>query len=83
MSNDHSSSGRTGESQRHDDPYRYSNQANCFGGKKPRARRGKPVTNVLLIDDHPIVLQGCKKLLENAGADEVSEAQWASEGFQL
>lgn len=41
------------------------------------------MTHILLIDDHPIVLQGCKKLLENAGADEVSEAQCASEGFQL
>lgn len=41
------------------------------------------MTRVLLIDDHPIVLQGCKKLLEGAGADEVDQAQSASEGFQL
>jgi len=41
------------------------------------------VTRVLLIDDHPIVLQGCKKLLEDAGADEVDEAQSASEGFRI
>jgi len=41
------------------------------------------VTRVLLIDDHPIVLQGCKKLLEDAGAAEVVEAQRASEGFRL
>lgn len=41
------------------------------------------MTHVLLIDDHPIVLQGCKKLLEDAGADDVAEAQRASEGFRL
>jgi len=41
------------------------------------------VTRVLLIDDHPIVLQGCKKLLEDAGADEVDQAQCASEGFRI
>lgn len=41
------------------------------------------MARVLLIDDHPIVLQGCKKLLEGAGADEVDEAHSASEGFRL
>jgi DNA-binding NarL/FixJ family response regulator len=41
------------------------------------------VTHVLIIDDHPIVLQGCKKLLEDAGADEVDQAHSASEGFRL
>ena len=41
------------------------------------------MTRVLLIDDHPIVLQGCKKLLEGAGADNVDQAQSASEGFRI
>jgi len=41
------------------------------------------VTRVLLIDDHPIVLQGCKQLLEGAGADEVDQALSASEGFRI
>jgi len=41
------------------------------------------VTHVLLIDDHPIVLQGCKKLLEGSGADDVDQAQSASAGFRL
>jgi DNA-binding NarL/FixJ family response regulator len=41
------------------------------------------LTHVLLIDDHPIVLQGCKKLLEDAGAQEVDEALSASAGFRL
>ena len=41
------------------------------------------MTHVLLIDDHPIVLQGCRKLLEGAGVDEIDQAQSASEGFRL
>jgi len=41
------------------------------------------VTRVLLIDDHPIVLQGCKNLLEGAGADDVDRAQSACEGFRI
>jgi two-component system invasion response regulator UvrY len=41
------------------------------------------VTHVLLIDDHPIVLQGCKKLLESAGADDFDQAQSASAAFRL
>jgi len=41
------------------------------------------VTHVLIIDDHPIVLQGCKRLLESAGAREIDQAQKASEGFRL
>lgn len=41
------------------------------------------MTHVLIIDDHPIVLQGCRKLLEGAGADEIDQAQSASEGFRL
>jgi len=40
------------------------------------------VTRVLLIDDHPIVLQGCRSILEGAWADEVDQAQSASEGFR-
>ena len=41
------------------------------------------MTHVLIIDDHPIVLQGCKRLLESAGAREIVQAQKASEGFRL
>jgi len=41
------------------------------------------VTRVLLIDDHPIVLQGCKKLLEGAGPYEVDFAESASAGFRI
>ncbi len=41
------------------------------------------MTRVLIIDDHPIVLQGCKKLLESAGAEVIDQAQSASQGFRL
>jgi two-component system, NarL family, invasion response regulator UvrY len=41
------------------------------------------MTRVVLIDDHPIVLQGCRKLLEGAGVDEIDQAPSASEGFRL
>lgn len=41
------------------------------------------MTRVLLIDDHPIVLQGCKKLLEGAGAGQVDLAESASAGFRI
>lgn len=41
------------------------------------------MTRALLIDDHPIVLQGCKKLLEGAGASHVDLAESASAGFRL
>jgi len=41
------------------------------------------VTSVLLIDDHPIVLQGCKSLLETIGVCGIDEAQSTSEAFRL
>jgi two-component system invasion response regulator UvrY len=41
------------------------------------------VTRVLVIDDHPIVLQGCRQLLEDAGVKEIIQAQSLAEGFHL
>jgi two-component system, NarL family, invasion response regulator UvrY len=41
------------------------------------------VTSILVIDDHPIVLQGCRRLLEEAGAATVLEAADATAGFEL
>jgi DNA-binding NarL/FixJ family response regulator len=41
------------------------------------------VTRVLVIDDHPIVLQGCRQLLVDAGVNEIIEAQSIAEGFNL
>lgn len=38
---------------------------------------------VLVIDDHPIVIQGCRRLLEDAGVDEMLVATCPSEGFRL
>lgn len=41
------------------------------------------MTSVLLIDDHPIVLQGCRHLLEDAGVCDLMEAQTALAGYRL
>ena len=35
------------------------------------------------MDDHPIVLQGCRQLLVDAGVDEIIEAKTLVEGFSL
>jgi two-component system, NarL family, invasion response regulator UvrY len=55
------------------------------GAIRPRAGhcgRGK-LKKVLVIDDHPIVLQGCRQVLEDAGAWRVVEAQTLSDGLKL
>jgi two-component system invasion response regulator UvrY len=41
------------------------------------------MTSVLVIDDHPIVLQGCCRLFEDAGIQEVYQASCFSEAFRL
>jgi len=41
------------------------------------------VTNVLVFDDHPIVLQGCRRLFEDVGICEVMEASSALAGYRL
>jgi DNA-binding NarL/FixJ family response regulator len=38
---------------------------------------------VLVIDDHPIVIQGCRRLLEDIGVEEVDLAASLSEGFRM
>lgn len=38
---------------------------------------------VLVIDDHPIVIQGCRRMLEDLGIDEVLVASSPSDGFRL
>lgn len=40
------------------------------------------VTRVLIIDDHPIVLQGCRRVLEDAGVEAVLEARDAVCGYR-
>jgi two-component system, NarL family, invasion response regulator UvrY len=41
------------------------------------------MTTVLIIDDHPIVLQGCRRMLEDAAVTDVIEAADAASGYQL
>jgi len=41
------------------------------------------MTTVLIIDDHPIVLQGCRRMLEDAGIETVLEARDAVSGYKL
>jgi two-component system, NarL family, invasion response regulator UvrY len=41
------------------------------------------MTGVLVIDDHPIVLQGCRRMLEDAGIVAVLEARDAMSGYRL
>jgi len=38
---------------------------------------------VLVIDDHPIVLQGCRQLLEDVGVGQILEAETLDAGFRL
>ena len=38
---------------------------------------------VLVIDDHPIVLQGCRRVLEDAGVETVAEATTVVGGYRI
>jgi two-component system, NarL family, invasion response regulator UvrY len=40
------------------------------------------MTSVLIIDDHPIVLQGCRRMLEDAGIEIVLEARDPTSGYR-
>ena len=41
------------------------------------------MTSVLVIDDHPIVLQGCRRMLEDAGVGTVLDARELTSGYRL
>lgn len=41
------------------------------------------MTSVLIIDDHPIVLQGCRRVLQDAGMDPIFEARDVENGYRL
>ena len=41
------------------------------------------MTSVLVVDDHPVVLQGCRRILEDAGIARVFEASDAATGYEL
>jgi two-component system, NarL family, invasion response regulator UvrY len=43
----------------------------------------KDMTKVLVVDDHPIVLQGCRRILEDGGVTTVFEASDAATGYDL
>jgi two-component system invasion response regulator UvrY len=38
---------------------------------------------VLIIDDHPIMLQGLRQLFEDAGINQIDQAQSLTEGFRF
>jgi two-component system, NarL family, invasion response regulator UvrY len=40
------------------------------------------MTSVLIVDDHPIVLQGCRRVLQDAGVETVLEANDVRSGYQ-
>jgi two-component system, NarL family, invasion response regulator UvrY len=46
-------------------------------------RLGAAMTSVLVIDDHPIVLKGCRRVLEDAGVQIVLEARDLVSGYRL
>lgn len=41
------------------------------------------MSRVLIVDDHPIVLQGCRRMLQDAGIVEVMEARDVTSGYRL
>jgi len=41
------------------------------------------MTTVLIVDDHPIVLQGCRRMLQSVGADKIIEARDSASGYRL
>src|SRR6516165_7378961 len=45
--------------------------------------RSASMTSVLIIDDHPIVLQGLRRVLEDAGVNPVLEARDVTSGYRL
>jgi two-component system invasion response regulator UvrY len=41
------------------------------------------MASVLIIDDHPIVLQGCRRILQDAGVENIIEARDLVAGYRL
>jgi len=41
------------------------------------------MTTVLIVEDHPIVLQGCRRMLQSVGVDRIIEARDTASGYQL
>ena len=76
---------RRADHQAADDGARMDRRAGDGSKPLPSSRRsdGKlSPMKVLIIDDHPVVIQGCQRLLEDMGVDEVFVAATLSEGFR-
>ena len=41
------------------------------------------MTSVLVVDDHPVVLQGCRRILEDGGITTILEASNVATGYEL
>jgi two-component system, NarL family, invasion response regulator UvrY len=41
------------------------------------------MTTVLIVDDHPIVLQGCRRMLQDVGVSKIIEARNTADGYRL
>ena len=41
------------------------------------------MASVLIVDDHPIVLQGCRRILQAAGVEHIMEARDLVDGYRL
>ena len=41
------------------------------------------MSSVLIVDDHPVVLQGCRRILEDTGGTAVFEASDVATGYEL
>jgi two-component system invasion response regulator UvrY len=41
------------------------------------------MTSVLIVDDHPVVLQGCRRILKDAGITTILEASDTATGYEL
>jgi two-component system, NarL family, invasion response regulator UvrY len=59
-----------------------------FGFKRPAtgffgANSEKTLTSVLVVDDHPVVLRGCRRLLQDADIAPVFEASDAATGYEV
>jgi two-component system, NarL family, invasion response regulator UvrY len=50
--------------------------------RSERVESGR-MTSVLIIDDHPVVLQGCRRILEDAGITTIFEARDTATGYEL
>jgi two-component system, NarL family, invasion response regulator UvrY len=58
-------------------------KADRVGAVRLEAGSRHPPVQVLMIDDHPIIFEGSRKLLERAGVSQVLHASRLSQGFHI